>query len=146
MSLHKDYLLGTIDALEDKKGSSWLRRQQKSATMPTTRSHLHPITSTGEKLLKNLQVQLGLFHRTTTRDVATPEGNPEDCTRLKARLLNPRTPRVGWVVYPYAQLSLYDSSNRTMIVCFLFLFCCVLISVALFALGNKYVTIAPSLS
>ena len=33
-----------------------------------------------------------------------------------------------------------------MIVCCLFLFVCVLISVALFALGNKYATISPSLS
>ena len=64
-------------------------------SMPATRSHLHPITSTGEKLLKNLQAQPGLFHRTTTRDVATPEENSEDCMRHKARLLSPRTPRVG---------------------------------------------------
>ena len=34
---------------------------------------------TGEKLLKNLQAQPGLFHRAATRDVATPEENPEDC-------------------------------------------------------------------
>ena len=53
--------------------------------MPATRSHLHPITSTGEKLLKNLQAQPGLFHRTTTRDVATPEENPEDCTRHEVK-------------------------------------------------------------
>ena len=49
-------------------------------------------------------------------------------------------------MYPsYAQSSPYDGSNRTMIVCCLFLFVCVLISVALFALGNKYATISPAL-
>ena len=63
--------------------------------MPATRSHLHPITSTGDKLLKNLQAQPRSFHRTTTRDVATLEENSEDYVRHKARLLSLRTPRVG---------------------------------------------------
>ena len=44
-----------------------------AVSMPATRSHLHPITSKGEKLLKTLQAQPRLFHRTTTRDVAIPE-------------------------------------------------------------------------
>ena len=53
--------------------------------MPATRSHLHPITPTGEKLLKTLQAQPGSFHLTTTRDVATPEENPKDYMRHEVK-------------------------------------------------------------
>src|SRR3954464_8101403 len=73
MSLHKGLPTWYHRRLEDKTGSSGLRRQQKTESIPATRSHLHPITSTNKKLMKNLQAQPGSFHRTTTRDVATPE-------------------------------------------------------------------------